>query len=319
MKSKMINNVILKGRVYDIKLVNKVAGPNANKPGANFISGDLEIATDEEGLNIVPFHMTYCTEKTKKGAVNNTYTVLNTIITQGKSWVKSGKEEAPIVQIDSSLGLNDFFTDDDEHISAKRVDGGFIKFIRATDLDEDEKERSKFVLDMVINRAVEIEANEETGTPESARIYGNVFNFKNDILPVDFVVEDPSGVKYFLDIDPSNEAPLFTNVWGSIISRAGTKTVITQSAFGESLVTKIPTSKKKWEVAGSESEPYEFGEENTITFEDLKTAAENREVYLADIKKKRDEYNAQRDAVAATPSGDFTPTNMNPPTGEFKF
>jgi len=45
-----------------------VTGPNSAHPGTTFISGEIEIATDEAMTNIVPVHFTYVTATTSKGA-----------------------------------------------------------------------------------------------------------------------------------------------------------------------------------------------------------------------------------------------------------
>ena len=127
MKSKMINQCHIEGKIYESKLELKESGPNSKHPGTQFISGNLDIATDDDLLNIVTVHFTYVTEKTAKGNVNSTFTVLKNIVDGNVGTVTTvGPEEAGMIQIDSAIGLNDFYTDRDgveTLVSAKRNEG----------------------------------------------------------------------------------------------------------------------------------------------------------------------------------------------------
>ena len=46
---KMINNVIVSGRVYDHSLAIKTTGATSKKPGTEYINGTLDVAVDNEG------------------------------------------------------------------------------------------------------------------------------------------------------------------------------------------------------------------------------------------------------------------------------
>ena len=72
MAKKMINSTHIEGVLYEHKLELKESGPNSKNPGTKFISGTIDIATDDAGINIVPVHFTYVTEKTAKGSTNAT-------------------------------------------------------------------------------------------------------------------------------------------------------------------------------------------------------------------------------------------------------
>ena len=79
MKDKMINATHVEGLLYEHKLEKKVTGENSKNPGTTYITGTIDIATDDNCVNIVPIHYTYVTEKTAKGNTNATYGVLNNI------------------------------------------------------------------------------------------------------------------------------------------------------------------------------------------------------------------------------------------------
>ena len=46
MKEKMINKIHIEGYLYQHKLEKKVSGPKSRNPGVEFITGTIEIATD---------------------------------------------------------------------------------------------------------------------------------------------------------------------------------------------------------------------------------------------------------------------------------
>ena len=78
---KMINTERIEGRVYQHNLTIKtVQNQTSANFGKEFISGQLEVAVDEEGLNIIPVHYTYVTETTSAGNKNATYANLKKII-----------------------------------------------------------------------------------------------------------------------------------------------------------------------------------------------------------------------------------------------
>ena len=296
------------GRIYQHDLeVKKVKNESSENFGKDFIGGNLEIATDEEGLNVIKVHFTYVTETNKSGSKNQTYANLKKIIDDNKTWVSVGKDAAQMVRIDTALALNDFYNQNDELVSAKTNEGGFVTFV--SDLGE-EKERNTFSVDMVITNVKHIDADEEKKIEEHAVIRGAIFNFRNDLLPVEFKVKNVEGMKYFEGLGATNAEPVYTKVWGKIISETITTTKEVESAFGEAAVTTYRNSNKEWIVTGTAKVPYDFGDESVLTSEELTKAAQNREVYLADVKKRADEYRMSKAAntTAASTSNTTTAT-----------
>lgn len=314
---KIDNSVHIEGRVYDSsKLAFKTTGPHSKNPGTTYIGGSLDIATDEEGVNIVTWTVTYVVPKTSSGGVSRNYTTLSNIINSGKTWVNDGKDEATCVSINAALAVNDFYTSkagqDEVLVSAKRIEGGFISVIKPTELLEDEEKRAWFNIDAVLNSVKEFEANEERDIPAYVSVHGATFNYKNDLIPFDMTVESPNGMKYFLDLDISNANQVFTKIQGPIVSKDAKREVRMESAFGETFVKMVPFKQKKWLITWAAPTPYLFDDDSTITLDELKEAAANREVHLAEVKKSQDDYRAsQAQAAAAT---------MAPPAmGDFKF
>lgn len=302
---KMYNGEHIEGRIFEhalaIKTVQNQASANFGK---EFIAGTLDVAVDEEGLNVIQVHFTYVTAVTSSGKTNSTFTALKKIIEEGKTWITSGKDEATKVKIDTALALNDFYTADDQLVSVMQNEGGFVTIINELC---SEIERNTFKTDMVITSVNRIEKDEERNIPEDyVTVKGVIFNFRNAILPVEFRVENVGGMKYFEDLDASNANPIFTKVWGRINSNTIKVVKKEESAFGEDSVQTYERKVKKWVITGTNKVPYDFGDEKVLTMEELQKASQDREVYLADIKKRRDEYQASKSngnsAQVAAPS-----------------
>ena len=107
---KMYNGTTIEGLVYQHDLELKVSGPNSANPGTEFISGNIEIATDNAMVNIVPVHYTYVTATNKNGKSNNTFIVLKNFIDKVyKTVMADGAENASMVKIDSAIVKNGTF------------------------------------------------------------------------------------------------------------------------------------------------------------------------------------------------------------------
>lgn len=292
---KMINSTHIEGRIYAHDLtIKQVQNAESANYGKDFISGNLEIAVDEEGLNVIPVHFTYVTAETKSGAKSPTYAALARIIEENKTWTTVGKDQAEKIQVNSAIALNDFYNQNDELVSAKRVEGGFISSIR--ELKADVSQRNTFDTDMLITNVKRVEANEEREIPEHAEISGAIFNFRNDLLPVTYTIADKAGMDYFEGLGATSAEPVFTRVWGNINCKTKTVTNEIESAFGEPAVRTYNRTEREWVISGAPKQAYDFGDEKVLTGEEVKKAAQDREVMLADVKKRNEEYKAQRAA-----------------------
>lgn len=296
----MINKTHVEGLLYEHTLELKTSGPNSKTPGTEFISGTISIATDNAGINIVPVHFTYVTAKTAKGKDNQTYATLSSILdgTFG-SIMKSGKENAAKLRIDSAVDLNEFYSDKsgkEELISVKRNEGGFVHI--ADIIAEDEKTRNTFECDMIITGATRIEANEEKQTPEKVIIKGAVFNFRGELLPVDFSATNANAMNYFEGLSATNQEPVFTKVWGRQLSEVITKTITEESAFGEDSVKEVKSTRKDFVVTGAAKEPYAWDDSTSILASELAEAMTARQTKLATMKQRQDEYRASKGATA---------------------
>lgn len=297
---KMINTTHIEGLVYDHKLEKKVSGDTSKNPGTEFINGILNVATDDKGMNVVPVHFSYVTATTSKGGTNNTYNALARIIDENPSVVKVGRDNAMKVRIDSAVGLNEFFADlkDEKPVCAKRNEGGFVHIVN--EIDEDEKKRSYFETDMLITGVRDVEADPERNLPAKVVVMGYAFDFRNALLPVEYSVTNENGMKYFQKLDCSPANPTFTKVWGRQISQTIKTEITEESAFGEASVRIRETTNRDFVITGTSKVPYMWDDDSTITAMEMKKALQDREIYLAGVKKRQEDYqNSKTNGAAA--------------------
>jgi hypothetical protein len=291
MKKSMINTERIEGRIYQHNLKLKtVQNQNSANFGKEFISGTVDVATDDDALNVIQVHFTYVTGVTKGGSVNPTFKALKKII-DGKTWLADGKDEAVKVKIDANIALNDFYNQEGNLVSTKMNEGGFVTIVSELAPKE---ERNTFTVDMLITKVTSVEPDEEKNITEPyVIIRGAVFNFRNAILPLEFTVRKADGIEYFEGLGVTGSEPVFTKVWGNINSTTTTITrAADEAAFGEAMVKTYQRKTKEWEVTGSMKIPYEYGEEEVLTASDITKAMQDREVYLAGVKKRADDYRA---------------------------
>lgn len=301
---KMINKVHLEGRVYQHDLeVRTVQNKESKAFGQEYIGGTLELAVDDDGLNVIPVRFSYVTAENSKGAKNATYEILKRLIDTNATWVSVGKDNALKLAINTSLSLNDFYNSNGELVSAKIVDGGFCTVVNELCEEGGETSRHSFELDMLITRVTYVEKDEEKHVDEDyAILKGCVFNFRNEILPVELTIKRPDGIKYFENANISDKEPLFTKVWGKINCETKVTLITEESAFGEAAVKRIERKTREWRVDGAYSQPYDFGDEAVLTADEITKGIQDREVKLAETKKRaEDARQAKAAPVAAAP------------------
>ena len=301
---KRINRTKIEGYLYQHTLELKESGPNSKNPGTQFISGNVDIATDEAMTNVVTVHFTYTTATTGSGKTNATFNVLKDIVDNKLCNVMAhGADNAAKLSIDSAIGLNEFYSDrngTEELVSAKRNEGGFVRVISS--LNEDENMRNTFDCDMVITQTRLIEADEEKNLPEKLILKGAIFDFRNSLLPVEFSVLNPNAISYFEGLGVSSTSPVFTRLQGRQISEIITRTVTQESAFGAPIVKNYSSTRKDYVITWAAAEPYAWDDEESITANEMKEVMANRETYLATLKSRQDEYKASRNQAPAAPA-----------------
>lgn len=301
---KMKNKAHVEGYLYQHSLELKTSGPNAKNPGTEFISGNIEIATDNNLTNIVTIHYSYTTATTGAGKTNSTYNVLKDIIDKKLcSVIEHGADAAAMISIDTAIDLNEFFSDrngKEELVSAKRLEGGFA--VVKSSLNEDETKRNTFDIDVIITGTRMIEADADKNLPEKLILRGSIFNYRNALLPMEFSVLNPRAISYFESLEATQRNPVFTRLQGRLVSEVTTRTVTEEGAWGDPIVKTYSSTRKDYVITWAASEPYEWDSENTITKAELTKAQADREVALATMKTRNEEYKASKNQAAATPA-----------------
>ncbi|MEG2936697.1 MAG: hypothetical protein RR844_09455 [Clostridium sp.] len=279
---KQDNLVHVEGRINEHSLEVKVS-----KKGVTYIGGKIHIATDDKKLNIVTVDYSYVAPTFNNGKENKNYAILAGIINNAKTLMGNPGEEATMVRVDSSVGLNEWYKDGKnekgeavkELVSSKIVSGGFIHL--TTELNPDEDKRCTFNCDMVINSTRLIPGVEEKNTVDKLIVSGGVFDFRNAILPVEFSITNPKGIEHFLNLSATITNIVYTKIWGKIVNETIVTTITEESAFGEDSVREVKTSKRDWVSTGTSTVPAEFDVEGILTAKELQEAMANRQVYLA--------------------------------------
>lgn len=295
MKKKFVNEEVIEGYVYQVKLEEKTVQNTSSKNfGKEFINGSVFVATDEDGVNVVEVHYSYVTATTTAGKPNNTYAVLKKLMTS-PTWITDGKEAATKVKLQPAIASNDFYDREGNIVEAKRNEGGFATIVNT--LNPDIPQRAKFTTDIVITSVQRIEADEEKHIKEDYdEIRGVIFDFRAAIIPVVFRIRNAEGMAYFEDLGASPSEPIFTKVWGRIVSETIKVTYEEKTAFGEPSVRTVERNNKEFLVTGASADIGEFDTDATITRDELIKARQDRETHLAEVKKNQEEYAASKNA-----------------------
>ena len=319
------NTEKIEGYVYSTgsnfnQLSERVTGENSKNPGTKYIAGDLDIAVDDTGLNVITIHYTYVTETYKSGRTNNTYTALKRIIDNpNRTWVNGGKDNAFKVQCTgTSIALNDFIAGDGSKVAAIRNENGFCSIVNELG---PETERNTFTADMLITKVTHIDADPDKNIAEDfTTVSGAIFGYGPVLLPVSFVVRNKMGMNYFENLDATPSKPVFTKVWGRINCMTIKTERTEESAFGEAAVQTYERKSREYVITGTAKVPYDFGDEQVLTTADVNKMTQDRQVMLAEVEKR---YN-ERQANKATGGASFnvaaaTKAAQTVPEGGFVF
>jgi hypothetical protein len=314
-KKNFINEVHLEGFLYEHDLKLRVTGANSKKPGTEFISGSISIATDNDRVNIVPVYYTYVTEITSSGKQNATFAVLKKIFDgEYGTQMKDGIDKAVKLRVDTALGLNDFYTDKngtEELVSTKRNEGGFIHVI--DDFNPDESKRNTFTTDVLITGVTRMDEDEEHNLPERVTIKGAIFDFRGALLPYDFIATNPKAMDYFESLEASSSNPIPTKIYGRFISQTTYRTVVEESAFGEPIVQEIQgRPRRSLLIYNAARDTYTWDDESFLTATELKEKISEREVKLATEKQRSAEWKSNRNTTTVT-------ATSGPAKGQFDF
>jgi len=305
------NKAELEGYLYDHNLQKKTVTRQESKYyGVTFISGKIDVATDDDCTNIVSVWYRFVTPTTSKGKANPAYNALVNICDGNyKTVMNSSKEEALKVRINTSIDLNEFYGTQNgtlELVSTQRYMDGFIHPVNGA-LNADEDRRNMFEVDMLITHCSRKPADEDRGIPEKVIVKGAIFNdYKKAVLPVEFTAFDEDAMNYFEDLGASSKEPVFTKLWGKQVSSTVVRRKEEETAFGGNYVREVTSTRKDFVITRALAQPYVWDDENSMTASELKEMMSNREMYLATLKQRAITGNRKEEKRASEiPSGDY--------------
>jgi len=309
--ARFINTEKIEGYVYSTgssfnQLSERVTGEKSKHPGTKYIAGDLDVAVDENGLNVITIHYSYVTETTKSGSPNNTYINLKRIIDNpDKTWINGGKDNALRVQCTgTAIGVNDFIANDGSKVAVLRNENGFCSIVNG-ELGP-EAERNTFTADMLITKVNHIDADPDKNIAEDyVTLNGCIFGYGPTLIPVTFAVRNKMGMNYFEDLNATPSEPVFTKVWGRINCMTIKTERKEESAFGEAAVQTYERKSREYVVTGTAKVPYDFGDEEVLTAADVSKMMQDRQVALAEVEKRFNERQSAGKTAPAVPEGGF--------------
>ena len=83
------------------------------------------------------------------------------------------------------------------------------------------------------------------------------------------------------------------------MSRTVVVKTVTESAFGEDEVRERQNTTREFVITGCSKQPYEFDDESTLTKAELSKMMADREIYLADLKQRRVDYENSKGGSSA--------------------
>lgn len=308
-KEHYINRVSVRGYVFSHTLQERESTSEKTK-GQKYIFGNVNIATDEELINVIPISF-FVNEKTAKGTTNATFTNLRQIIEE----FQESNPKAMRVRVDGSVDVNDFYNREGELVSAKRVRGSFLHFLNANEEIGDNP--AYFETEAFFQSCAEKEGNQ--GNPY-LELKGFVFNYRGDVLPVSFTSSSEAGMNFFDNCGISTSEPYFGKVWGNIVS---TVVEVEKEAddssvgFGTQVVQPTTRTFRTWEIIGA-NVPAEL-DESTVTIAEVAAKIQERDGRLAELKTRTDERNASAQGQAGFPAAAAAPKKQADVAKDYDF
>ena len=100
-------------------------------------------------------------------------------------------------------------------------------------------------------------------------------------------------MNYFEGLEASPKNPVFTRVKGRQISKVIVRKIEEEGAFGTE-IREVRNTQKDFVITWALKEPYLWDDESTITAAEMTKFMAEREVALADMKARQDEYKASK-------------------------
>lgn len=283
------NDVQMTGYVFNSDFRKGVTkATNKWHPNEGYISGTVNVATDDQALNVVPVNFFAYEKRTDKDGnkiPNETYETLEQIIS-GQTYERVANQ-AMKVRISGTVDTNDFYsTRNNKLITSQRVNGRFIHIANQNMTVTP----ASFNVNMVVVGAVE---KEPEGRAPFMEVKGYVFNYNGSrLFPVTFECYDSSGINFIQSLDVSSSNPSVLNLWGNIqttiIELQSAEQEAVSAGFGvrPSVSTGMTKTIRSWVITGADAERCpQFGEE-PFTKAIVKNLVDERNVRLQTMQQQ---------------------------------
>lgn len=300
MKDRFINQADINGYVFDYDLEKKITGAQSKNPNTEYIRGNVQIATDEDAVNVVKVSFTYVTPTRRDGKSNENYETLEAIMKSDKTLNKGAStDEVMKVRIRCDLASNDFMGKDGQLVEAKDVVGRFVHFYKP---NETVSFSSAFEAEAFIQSA----AMRESDSGDYMELKGFVFRYNGScIFPVTFSVPGEQGQAFFEGQDISSSEPYFGKVWGHIkttVQKVEREVDESEVGFGSAPAVGFSTRTfRSWDVEGANINLGADNEE-VITMDDMKRLAKERAETVANVRKRWEESQNKSTGFGSAPT-----------------
>lgn len=260
--------------------LNKKSLQIKNLGKGNFISGKIEVRTDEN--NIIPVEV-YATEYVKdkedpnKQKPNSIYIGLKTVMdehidaTQVDDWRKADK-----VRINSAQVRVNEWVKDGQILSAVKYNSNFIS--RVT--DDTFKPQGIFKTEVITRKLrAELKDNEETG---KGYLDAYIVDYNGVLRPISFATTDKVWKGFQKKLEEEGGETLL--VWGNLISTVEVIRISTEAEFGEDEDRVITRPVKQRVIIGASL----IDNESTYDEKDIKKALKAKEKEYEKMKSEAD-------------------------------
>ncbi|MFO1442946.1 hypothetical protein KDN24_06910 [Bacillus sp. Bva_UNVM-123] len=272
------NEVFVEGLLQEVRIeVNKTADKR------EFIGGEIDIEVKEGEIHTF---RVFSMKHKKDGTENGIYKGLLTVKDEYVSTAKAGKENADKVRVAAGqLGINDYVGGDGMIKSYPQLSTNFINRVQANDVFEP---KAEFEVEVFVQSIIEEtdRDGEETGR---VKLRGFVPQYSGQIAPLEFVAEG-IGAEYIRD---TYETGNTAKIYGEIINKVEITKIVEEVGFGKPKEKIKRNFTREYLITGG-TEPYDEENVKTYNMEAIKKALTEREVYLEELKNKKNNQQPQK-------------------------
>lgn len=269
-----------------LKEVNLEKKKNDDKE--NFISGTLTLKYGEKPNQQVDVKI-YKKELTSGGSVAKAYEKLMELM-ENSVTVDTATEEktATVVRIYGNgdftpqVTLNEYFREDGSHAMSPQAEMGFGNM--AINSVGEQSFKAEFDLDVILSKDPIMEKDKNEDETGRMIVDGYIINYKNEIKPMSFVVDDQDLIDGMIDLSKGN----MVNIWGNVSTGKIVDIQEKKSGFGGKAKTEETITYVN-ELIITGGEPIDSSDKRAEVVDSIKKMLAERETLLDELKNKKSE------------------------------